>query len=89
MNDLFVIYLVIVNLAGLSIMAYDKNQSRHGQWRIPERMLFGIAAVGGSVGVWAGMYIFSHKTRHNAFRFGIPLLISGQLAIGILISLMN
>lgn len=48
-------YLVLINLLGLGLMAFDKSCARRGAWRIPERALFGVALLGGSAGTWAGM----------------------------------
>ena len=50
-------------------------------WRVPEKILFGAALLGGSAGAWAGMYVFHHKTRHWYFVVGIPLILAAQLAL--------
>ncbi len=73
-------YLVAVNLAGLSLMGLDKWKAKHKRWRISEKALFGVAAVGGSLGAWAGMYAFRHKTRNWRFTVGIPLIFAIQVA---------
>ena len=33
------------------------------------------------MGLTNGMLVFRHKTRHNKFRIGIPLILLAQLAI--------
>jgi uncharacterized membrane protein YsdA (DUF1294 family) len=43
-------------------------------------MLFFLAAAFGSVGVYAGMFAFRHKTRKWYFAVGIPLLMLQNLA---------
>ncbi len=53
--------------------------------RIPEKSLFLLAIVGGSVGLLAGMYSFRHKTRKPSFKYGIPALVVLQLAVGLFI----
>ena len=58
------IYLIVMNLIGLAVMAMDKSKARHHVWRIPEKTLFLVSILGGSVGTWAGMYLFHHKTKH-------------------------
>ena len=74
---LFVIaYLVMVNLCGFVLCGMDKKKARRGQWRIPEKRFFIIAAVGGGVGVLMGMYKFRHKTKHKSFTIGIPAIIA-------------
>jgi uncharacterized membrane protein YsdA (DUF1294 family) len=50
------------------------------RWRISERMLFLVSILGGSIGTWAGMYVFRHKTRHWYFVIGIPLILILQIA---------
>ena len=56
-------------------MSEDKRRARLGKERIPEKTLFLLAAIGGSLGVWAAMYRKRHKTRHLSFKVGIPLLL--------------
>ena len=75
------IWLAALTLTGIVIMGADKIKARRGSRRVPEKTLFLIAAIGGSVGIWAGMYIFRHKTLHKKFKFGIPAIIIAQIAI--------
>ena len=49
--------------------------------RIPEKTLFGAAAIGGSVGAMAGMWLLRHKTRHWYFVYGMPAILLLQLLI--------
>ena len=77
------VYLVLINLAALVLMAEDKRRAKRRLWRIRERTLFALALLGGSVGAFLGMYLFHHKTRHWYFRFGFPLLLALQLALGV------
>ena len=74
-------YLLIVNAAGFVLMLADKLKAKRGAWRIPEATLMGIAAIGGSVGALAGMYLFRHKTKHIKFTLGIPVILIGQIAL--------
>lgn len=76
-------YLGFINLAALMLMAADKRRARQHQWRIPERVLFGAALLGGSAGAWIGMYLFRHKTKHWYFVLGMPLILAAQLAGGV------
>lgn len=70
-----VIYLAFVNLAGFFLMGLDKWKAKHKKWRISEKTLFLAAIVGGSIGTWAGMYVFRHKTRHWYFTVGMSLIL--------------
>ncbi len=78
-------YLLLVNAAGLVLMLADKLKAQKNRWRIPERTLLGVAALGGSIGALAGMYLFRHKTRHRQFTWGIPVILVIQIAAGIFI----
>ncbi|WP_294497148.1 DUF1294 domain-containing protein [uncultured Gemmiger sp.] len=74
-------WLAAANLAGLALMGCDKSRARHGRWRIPEKVLFLTAVLGGSLGCWAGMYLFRHKTRHWYFVVGMPLILACQVGL--------
>lgn len=59
-------------LAGISLAAFafygrDKFAARRNSSRIPERVLLGLALVGGTVGAGAAMLLFHHKTRKQPF----------------------
>ncbi len=69
------LYLIIINALGFSLMLADKHRARKRLWRIPERTLMTVAALGGSLGSLAGMYLARHKTRHLKFVLGIPALL--------------
>lgn len=69
-----ILYLVILNVAGLLFMLSDKIKAQQGAWRIPEATLMTVAALGGSFGSFLGMQLFRHKTRHAKFVIGIPVL---------------
>lgn len=76
---LVLIYLLLINAAGLLVMLADKEKARKNLWRIPEATLLTVAALGGSIGVLAGMYLFHHKTRKPKFFIGVPLILTVQL----------
>lgn len=73
-------YLCVINITAFITMAADKRKAVKGKWRIPERVLFGTAILGGSVGAIAGMYTFRHKIRHRTFTIGLPVILLLQLA---------
>ncbi|MCR5848780.1 MAG: DUF1294 domain-containing protein [Lachnospiraceae bacterium] len=82
MKDIWIIviiYLAAVNLFGFAIMGIDKVKAKRRKWRIPEATLFMVAAIGGSIGSIAGMYIFRHKTKHIYFVIGMPIILVLQL----------
>ncbi len=71
---ILLIYLAVMNLAGLAAMGSDKRKAIEGDWRIPEKTLFLLSILGGSLGTLLGMYLFHHKTRHWYFVVGMPLI---------------
>ncbi|MBP5722905.1 MAG: DUF1294 domain-containing protein, partial [Bacteroidales bacterium] len=40
-----------------------------------------MAVLGGSIGALAGMKIWRHKTLHNKFRIGIPVILALQIIV--------
>lgn len=63
------------NLIAFSVCAYDKRMARDRKWRVSEGSLWFVSALFGSVGMYAAMRIFHHKTRHKSFMIGVPILI--------------
>jgi len=69
-----IIYVICINLIGFFIMWLDKRKAKKGKWRIPEKTLFIITALGGGIGTIAGMYTFRHKTQKINFVIGFPVI---------------
>ena len=78
---MWIAYLVFINILGFCLMGIDKRRSRLGEWRISEKTLFTCAACFGSLGIYAGMKQFRHKTKHWSFKITIPLLLVLQLGV--------
>ena len=76
-----VIYLIVMNAAAFLVMLADKNRAKKKLWRVPEAVLFILALLGGSLGIWVGMYLGRHKTRHLKFVVGIPLILIMQIVL--------
>lgn len=68
-------YYLVVNLITFLVYATDKSQARGGGSRVPERILFILALVGGPYGALVGMGVSHHKTSKPHF-----WLINGFLA---------
>ncbi|MBR1628805.1 MAG: DUF1294 domain-containing protein [Lachnospiraceae bacterium] len=75
-------YLCVINIIGLLVMWLDKRKARRHEWRIPEKTLFLVSILGGSIGTLAGMYLFHHKTKHWYFVVGMPLILISQVVVG-------
>lgn len=73
------LYLLGINIVAFVAFGVDKYKAQHNQWRIPESTLLTLAAVGGSIGAYAGMKVWHHKTLHNKFRYGIPAIFIIQI----------
>lgn len=74
-------YLLVVNITSFILYGIDKYKARKGKWRISEATLLVMAAIGGSVGAWAGMKLWHHKTLHKKFTIGVPLIFILQVAL--------
>ena len=49
-KGLLAVYLLAVNLAAFVLYGADKRRAKQGTWRIPEKTLFLLPLLGGSVG---------------------------------------
>lgn len=65
--ELVIGWLAISCLVGFILMGIDKARARDGSWRIPERIFFELAVVGGAFGIVAGSSVFHHKTSKPSF----------------------
>jgi len=83
---LLAVWLVIINLVTFLVFGLDKWKAKwkvthEATRRVPEKTLFLLAALGGSVGALLGMRVWHHKTLHRSFRIGIPLILLLQILI--------
>ena len=76
-------YLLAVNIVTFLLYGIDKYKAKKGKWRISESKLLTMAAIGGSIGAWAGMRLWHHKTMHKKFKYGIPVIIILQVALAV------
>ena len=81
MMNIILGYLLAVNIATFFLYGIDKYKAKKNKWRILEATLLTMAAIGGSIGAWAGMRLWHHKTMHKKFKYGIPLIIIMQIAL--------
>jgi len=78
---ILIIYIIIINALAFCVSGFDKYAAVRNRGRISEKTLFLLAAIGGSLGIYASMLLFRHKTRHVSFMLGIPTIIAMQLAL--------
>ena len=74
-------YLFAINVVAFFAFGIDKLKAKRDKWRIPESTLLSMAVLGGSIGALAGMKVWRHKTLHDKFRIGIPVIIALQIAV--------
>jgi uncharacterized membrane protein YsdA (DUF1294 family) len=79
-------YAAAINLASFLAFAWDKRCARKGMWRVPERTLLTLAAVGGSIGAVVGQRTLRHKTSKEPFRTYLLLIIVLQVAVAVALS---
>ena len=75
----------IINIITFFVYGLDKLKAVNHWWRIPEWVLLGLAAAGGSVGAYLGMIIFRHKTMKPLFRFGVPVIFLLHVIIAVFV----
>ena len=79
-------YLLLINALALLLMHIDKRRAREKKWRIREASLLLTAALGGSVGIVAGILVFHCIAKHPKFNLAVPVILAVQLAAWWLIS---
>ena len=71
----FLSYMLLMNFLGIVVMREDKRRARKQMWRIPEKILWFVSLLGGSLGSWMGIYLYRHKTKHWNFVIGMPAIV--------------
>lgn len=70
--------LIVLNVLTFLLMGYDKKKAAGHHSRVPENIFLLLALLGGSAGIWFGMKLFRHKTKHLRFTYGIALIVAVQ-----------
>ena len=74
-------YYIIINIVAFAMYGADKYFAKNDMWRISEKALLGVAAIGGAFGAFFGMETFRHKTKHAKFKILVPVLMAVHLAV--------
>ena len=77
------VWLAVISLLTFIVYGADKRRARKGKWRVPEKTLFLLPLLGGSIGALLGMRVFHHKTKHWYFVWGIPAILLAQIALAV------
>ena len=79
------VYIAFINILTFCVYGLDKSAAVKQKQRVPNRVLLGLAAIGGSIGALAGMYTFRHKTQKKYYTITVPLLLILQIAAAVLL----
>ncbi len=80
------IYIICISLVTVAVTVYDKKAAKlYPRNRIPENVLILLAVLGGSIAEFLTMRKIRHKTKHNKFMIGLPVIIALQILIIIII----
>jgi len=80
-SSILINYLIIINIVTFFIYGIDKYKAKKSKWRVSEKILITLAILGGSIGAWIGIKIWHHKTKHQKFKLGIPIIIGIQICL--------
>lgn len=80
-------YILIISIVSVIMTIKDKSCAKSGKWRVPEKTLFILSALGGSVAIYITMKTIRHKTQHKRFMLGIPaiMVVQALLIVGIIL----
>jgi uncharacterized membrane protein YsdA (DUF1294 family) len=83
---LLLAWLIGINPVAFVYYGFDKWRAKIAGSRVPESALLGMALAGGSLGAYAGMKWFRHKTVKGRFRilfWGIVILQAAIVALAV------
>lgn len=72
-------YAIAINGALFILTGLDKASSYGSASRVPERIFYLCASIGGSLGLLLGMKFFRHKTRKANFKFFLAVIVLVQI----------
>ena len=75
------IYLAAISITAVILTLHDKRAAKQSRWRVNERTLLLVSAMGGSAAMLLTMLRIHHKTRRVKFMVGIPVMIALQIIV--------
>lgn len=80
-----IIYLIVINIITFIVYGIDKGAAKAHKRRVRISTLLLLAAIGGSLGAFLGMFIFRHKTKKWYFVLPVPLMLLCQSVLIVVI----
>lgn len=71
--------MLLVNVATFFTFGFDKDAAYKNKRRIPEKTLFMLIIMGGTIGGLLGMNVFHHKTSKTSFILTIGIIVILQI----------
>ena len=79
--------MISFNIATFAVWGLDKLQALRRGYRVPEIVLLGLVAIGGTPGAIAGQLVFQHKIRKSRFLMVFYTIAFFQVIVLTLISI--
>lgn len=86
LTNLFLALLGVLNLITFLVFGFDKLIAGGRARRVPEKVLWLLSVLGGSVGGLLGMFVFHHKTRKLSFQLVMAGIFLIQMILIVLVS---
>ena len=80
LTKVVLLWLLFLTVITFILCAADKFAAKKQMRRVPEKTFFLLSALGGSIGMYAGMLTFRHKTQHKKFTILVPLFLIAWIA---------
>jgi uncharacterized membrane protein YsdA (DUF1294 family) len=81
LHQIVIVYLACINIVTFFWFGLDKLQAQIQSRRTPEKVLWFLSLVGGSLGALAAMKFFRHKTKKGSFQTIFLLIFCVQVAV--------
>jgi uncharacterized membrane protein YsdA (DUF1294 family) len=77
-------WILCMNPVTFLVFGLDKFFATRNAQRVPEKVLFSLAALGGLVGALLGMLVFRHKTSKRSFQWKLAgILLAEAVVLGV------
>lgn len=80
-QQLLTAYFCLISLIAVLTAVSDKRRAERHRYRVPERTLLLISALGGSAAMFLTLLAIRHKTRRKKFMIGIPAILFAQISV--------